>query len=58
MARLEPSKQAPRRLCFDAGYEDAESRTLLTEHGFTAHIRGRGEEIADKLHIPGWKARR
>jgi len=23
-----------------------------------AHIRTRGEEIADKAHVPGWRARR
>ena len=31
---------------------------LATEHGFTPHIRTRGEEIADRLHTPGWRARR
>jgi hypothetical protein len=31
---------------------------LATEHGFTPHIRARGEEIADKLRRPGWRARR
>ena len=31
---------------------------LATEHGFTPHIRARGEEIADKLRTPGWRARR
>lgn len=24
----------------------------------TAHIRARGEEISDRLRIPGWRARR
>jgi putative transposase len=28
------------------------------EHGLTPHIRTRGEEIADKLRTPGWRARR
>ena len=31
---------------------------LAREHGFTAHIRMRGEEISLKLRQPGWKARR
>jgi putative transposase len=26
--------------------------------GFVPHIRSRGEEIAEKLRIPGWRARR
>lgn len=26
--------------------------------GLTGHIRARGEEIADKLLTPGWRARR
>jgi putative transposase len=31
---------------------------LAREHGFTPHIRTRGEEISLKLRQPGWKARR
>jgi putative transposase len=31
---------------------------LVHEHGFSAHIRTRGEEVALKLRQPGWKARR
>jgi putative transposase len=31
---------------------------LLVEHGLTGHIRTRGEEIADKAIVPGWRARR
>jgi putative transposase len=31
---------------------------LATRHGFTAHIRARGEEIKLKAHTPGWRARR
>jgi putative transposase len=31
---------------------------LVDQHGFTPHIRSRGEEIADKLRTPGWRARR
>ena len=35
-----------------------ESRRLVDDYGFTAHIRSRGEEIAEKLQTPGWRARR
>jgi hypothetical protein len=31
---------------------------LAREHGYTPHIRSRGEELALKLRIPGWRARR
>ncbi len=31
---------------------------LAGEHGFTPHIRGRGEEIKLKARQPGWRARR
>ncbi len=33
-------------------------RELASQHGFTPHIRTRGEEIALKLRTPGWRARR
>jgi hypothetical protein len=33
-------------------------RRLAREHGYTPHIRSRGEELALKLRIPGWRARR
>lgn len=58
IARPEPSEQEPQGLCLDAGYDNAESRALVSDYGFTAHIRSRGEEIADKLRTPGWRARR
>jgi hypothetical protein len=31
---------------------------LAREHGYTPHIRTRGQEIKHKLHTPGWRARR
>jgi putative transposase len=31
---------------------------LAAEHGFSAHIRSRGEELAERLRQPGWRARR
>lgn len=31
---------------------------LAAEHGFTAHIRTRGEELAEKVRDPAWRARR
>ena len=58
VARLQPTAAAPQGLCLDAGYDNAQSRELLDEYGFAAHIRSRGEEIKEKLQTPGWKARR
>ena len=31
---------------------------LALEHGYSPHIRARGEEIKLKAHTPGWRARR
>jgi putative transposase len=31
---------------------------LARSHGYTPHIRARGEEIKQKAHTPGWRARR
>jgi len=31
---------------------------LALEHGYTPHIRARGEEIKLKARTPGWRARR
>ena len=31
---------------------------LAFEHGYTPHIKARGEEIKLKLQVPGWRARR
>lgn len=30
----------------------------MASYRFTPHIRSRGEEMNDKLRIPGWRARR
>ena len=58
IARPKPTAEAPQGLCLDAGYDNAGSRELASDYGFQAHIRSRGEEIAEKLRRPGWKARR
>jgi hypothetical protein len=31
---------------------------LARKHGYTPHIRARGEEIKLKARTPGWRARR
>ena len=32
--------------------------TLAISHGYTPHIKARGEEIKQKAYTPGWRARR
>ena len=35
---------AEQHLCLDAGYDSKQVREIVAAHGYTAHIRGRGEE--------------
>lgn len=56
--RPEPSAQQPQRLCLDRGYDAPSMHRLASEHGYTPHIRARGEEIARKARTPDWRARR
>jgi putative transposase len=56
--RPKPTPQAPQGLCLDRAYDAPSVHELATERGFTPHIRTRGEEIADKLRTPGWRAHR
>ncbi len=48
----------PQGLCLDRAYDNAEVRDLVGDYEHTPHIRARGEEIADKIRTPGWRARR
>jgi putative transposase len=56
--RPKPTPQTPHGLCLDRAYDAPAMHELAIEHGLTPHIRTRGEEIADKLRTPGWRARR
>src|SRR5262245_22123577 len=42
--RPDPPPDAPQGRCLDKGYDYDEVRDLLTEFGFPAHIRARGDE--------------
>ena len=44
------------QLCLDAGYDYDEARRVVAAHGYTAHIRSRGEE--KKVKAAGQRARR
>ena len=48
----------PQGLCLDRGYDLPPVHDLAVKHGYTPHIRTRGEEITEKLRAPGWRARR
>ena len=53
-----PSPEHPQGLCLDKGYDFDEVRAIVQEFGFTAHIRGRGEEAQAIKKEAGFKARR
>lgn len=53
-----PSDEQPQGMCLDKGYDYDEVRAVLQEFGFTAHIRGRGEEAQALKAEAGKKARR
>jgi transposase len=42
--RPEPTEAQPQGMGLDKGYDYDEVRAILQEFGFTAHMRGRGEE--------------
>lgn len=58
LRRPEPTKDKPQGLCLDKGYDYDEVRDLTTTFGYTAHIRGRGEERQALKREVGFKARR
>jgi putative transposase len=58
IARPEPTPDKPQGMCLDKGYDYDEVRELLTEFGFTAHIRARGEEAKLLKQDAGFRARR
>jgi putative transposase len=57
VARPAP-EEVPQDLCLDAGYDDDAVRADVAGRGYTAHIRGRGEERAEKAAHPEARARR
>ena len=58
---VEPPEPTPRKkqgMCMDKGYDFDEVREIVKEFGFTAHIRGRGEEAQELKRNARTKARR
>ena len=56
--RPKPRRKRPQGMCLDKGYDYDETRDLVAEFGYTAHIRTRGEEAHAIKHEAGFKARR
>jgi putative transposase len=56
--RPEPTEAKPQGMCLDKGYDDDDTRELVEEFGFTAHVRARGEEAKELKREAGQKARR
>jgi putative transposase len=56
--RAEPREEQPQGMCLDKGYDYDDTRELVREFGFTAHVRARGEEAKALKREAGFKARR
>ncbi len=58
IARPIPTAEQPQGLCLDRGYDYPQVRELAVAQRFEPHIRTRGEELAEKVRDPTWRARR
>lgn len=58
VARPTPTTAHPQGMCLDKGYDYQEVRDILSEFGFTAHIRSRNEEVQSVKREAQKKARR
>jgi transposase len=58
VVRPEPTPEDPQGMCLDKGYDYDDTRELVEEFGFTAHVRARGEEAKALKREAGFKARR
>ena len=56
--RPRPTKKRPQGMCLDKGYDYDNTRELVREFGFTAHVRARGEEAQAIKREAGFRARR
>jgi len=56
--RPRPKRGAPQGLCMDKGYDYDDTRALVEQFGFTAHVRSRGEEARALKRKAGVRARR
>jgi transposase len=51
-------EDVPQHLCMDKGYDYEDVRQTVAEYGYTAHIKSRGEEKAQRQSLPKYRARR
>jgi transposase len=58
MGRPEATPEKPQGMCLDKGYDYDDTRELVQDLGFTAHVRARGEEAKALRREAGFKARR
>lgn len=56
--RPEPTTKQPQHICMDKGYDYTDVREMVSDWGYTAHIKTRGEEANSKKKIPGYRSRR
>jgi transposase len=56
--RPEPPERRSKHLCADAGYTGDPARCIMEAHGYIPHVKGRGQEAADKRRQPTKRARR
>ncbi len=56
--RPAPTSGQPQHLCADKGYAGEPARQSIIERNYIPHVKLRGEEIAAKKTVPGYRARR
>ena len=56
--RPSPPKRRSKHLCADAGYTGAPAHEAIEQHGYIAHVKGRGQEASEKRRHPAKRARR
>ncbi len=58
VARPDATAEEPQGMCLDKGYDYDDTRHLVREFGFTAHVRAHGEEAKELKREAGFRARR
>lgn len=56
--RPAPTSRRRQRFCADKGYDYLDVHALIDKWGYTAHIKSRGQEKAERETVPGYRARR
>lgn len=58
VSRPRATEDALQRMCLDKGYDYDEVRAIVTEVGFTAHLRSHSEGTREWVQEAGKRARR